>query len=408
MLDVTVALVAILPGWRREDDPLAVVSRPTGFVQPASQSKHYCFLWNGERIHQLFLLPAEPKVMVPEDLMRSVTAAWSLRQPTLLASRDSVEALKNRDFSVSMAERRPPSVFSGVRHYPAQMLGQLDRAEGKTMAREIHRLKATSAATITKHGRHADGGGLYLSISPNGGRRWMFLHRCHGKTIELGFGSAPKKGVVAAHVTLADARKLAAAAREMIAKGTNPKDAKKPAVDATFGECAERFIENKAAGWRNAKHGAQWRMTLLGVKSNRKAAELDYCAKNRPMHVDKIATDDVLDVLRHIWQSKPETAPRLRGRIEAVLDAAKVNGHRSGESLARWRGHLEHSLSKRQHLTRGHHAAMPYDDVPAFLIDLRAREAVSARALEFLILTAPRTGEAIGARWTEFDLDRSV
>lgn len=131
VLDVTVALVAILPGWRREDDPLAVVSRPTGFVQPASQSKHYCFLWNGERIHQLFLLPAEPKVMVPEDLMRSVTAAWSLRQPTLLASRDSVEALKNRDFSVSMAERRPPSVFSGVRHYPAQMLGQLDRAEGK-------------------------------------------------------------------------------------------------------------------------------------------------------------------------------------------------------------------------------------------------------------------------------------
>src|SRR5438309_1097604 len=106
------------------------------------------------------------------------------------------------------------------------MLGQLDRAEGKTMAREIHRLNATSAATITKHGRHADGGGLYLSISPNGGRRWTFLYRWHGKTIELGFGSAPKKGVVSAHVTLADARKFAAAAREMIAKGTYPKDAK--------------------------------------------------------------------------------------------------------------------------------------------------------------------------------------
>ncbi|WP_029081821.1 site-specific integrase [Bradyrhizobium sp. th.b2] len=276
------------------------------------------------------------------------------------------------------------------------------------MARAIHRLNATSAANIAKHGRHADGGGLYLSISPNGGRRWTFLYRWRGKTIELGFGSAPKKGAVSAHVTLADARKLAAAAREMIAKGINPKDAKKPAAGATFGECAERFIENKAPGWRNEKHGAQWRMTLLGVKPDRKAAERDYCARIRPIHVDKITTDDVLDVLRPIWQSKPETASRLRGRIEAVLDAAKVAGHRSGENPARWRGHLEHSLSKRQHLTRGHHAAMTYNDVPPFLIDLRAREAVSASALEFLILTAARTGEAIGARWTEFDLDRGV
>lgn len=278
------------------------------------------------------------------------------------------------------------------------------------MARAIHRLTAKTAESITKRGRHSDGGGLYLSISPNGGRRWTFLFRWRGKPTELGFGSAPKKGVVSAHVTLADARKKAEAARALIAKGINPKDADKPAIGATFGECAKRFIENAAPGWRNAKHAAQWRMTLLGLKPNGKAAERDYCAKLRPMAVADIDTEHVLSVLRPIWPTRPETASRLRGRIESVLDAAKFDKLRSGENPARWRGHLEKSsdLPKHSRLARGHHAAMAYEDVPAFLVDLQAREAIAARALEFLILTAARTGETIGVSWTEFDLDRGI
>jgi len=120
--------------------------------------------------------------------------------------------------------------------------------------------------------------------------------------------------------------------------------------------------------------------------------------------VDKITTDDVLSVLKPLWNDKPETASRLRGRIERVLDAAKAKGLRSGENPARWRGHLDQLLPKRQRLTRGHHAAMPYVDVPAFIRDLRSRRGTATLALEFTILTAARSGEVLGARWQEFDL----
>jgi integrase len=258
------------------------------------------------------------------------------------------------------------------------------------MAREINRLNARSVATIKKFGRHADGGGLYLSISPNGGRRWVFLFRWHGKPTEIGFGSARD-------VTLARARELASQSRAKLAEGINPKDARRPLAGATFGECADRVIEAMRPSWRNGKHAAQWEMTLR-----------DYAAPLRRMPVDKITTDDILSVLKPVWNEKPETASRLRGRVERVLDAAKAQGLRFGENPARWRGHLDQLLPKRQHLTRGHHAAMPYADVPAFMSDLKAREAVAARALEFTILTAARSGEVLGARWEEIDLDRGV
>ena len=151
------------------------------------------------------------------------------------------------------------------------------------------------------------------------------------------------------------------------------------------------------SSWRNAKHAAQWEMTLL-----------HYAAPIRRLPVDKITTEDVLSVLKPLWSDKPETASRLRGRVERVLDAAKAQGLRNGENPARWRGHLDQLLPKRQRLTRGHHAAMAYADVPTFISDLQSRQATAALALEFAILTAARSGEALRARWEEFDLDHAV
>ena len=260
------------------------------------------------------------------------------------------------------------------------------------MAREMYRLSAGAVATITKHGRHSDGGGLYLSISPNGGRRWTFLYRWRGKPTELGFGSA-RKG----HVTLARARELATEARAQIAKGVNPKDARKPVEGATFGEVADGVIEAMKPKWRNEKSAAAWEMTLG-----------KYCFSIRRNPVADVTVDQVLEVLKPIWGSKPETANRLRGRIEMVLDAARAQGLRFGENPARWRGHLDHLLPKRSKRTRGHHAAMPYEEIAGFMVDLRARDDVPARALEFTILCAARTGEVLGARWDEIDLDRGV
>src|SRR5262249_24342065 len=164
-----------------------------------------------------------------------------------------------------------------------------------------------------------------------------------------------------------------------------------------FGLCADRLIEAMRPSWRNGKHAAQWEMTLR-----------DYAAPLRRLPVNKIITDDVLSVLKPLWNEKPETASRLRGRIERVLDAAKAQGLRSGENRARWRGHLDQLLPKRQRLTRGHHAAMSYANLPAFMEDLRARQSTAARALEFAILTAARSGEVLGLRWEEIDLDQAV
>jgi integrase len=149
--------------------------------------------------------------------------------------------------------------------------------------------------------------------------------------------------------------------------------------------------------WRNGKHAAQWKMTLE-----------QYAAPLRRVPVNKITTDDVLSVLKPLWNTKAETASRLRGRIERVLDAAKAQGLRSGENPARWRGHLDQLLPRRQQLARGHHAAMNYADVPILTQNLQAREGTAARALEFAILTAARSGEVLGARWHEFDLDKGL
>lgn len=241
-------------------------------------------------------------------------------------------------------------------------------------------------------GRHGDGAGLYLSISNDGRRRWVFLFTQEGKLREMGLGSAQD-------VSLADARDKAATARKQVAAGLDPilERSRSQSAVPTFGEAADRFVADMAPQFRNAKHIQQWRTTLT-----QDAAPL----RNKP--VDAITTEDVLVVLHPIWQSKSETASRLRGRIERVLDAAKAQGHRHGDNPARWRGHLDHLLPRRQRLQRGHHKAMRFSDVPAFVGDLRVRDAVAARALEFLILTAARTGEVIGGRWQEIDLNQKV
>jgi integrase len=262
------------------------------------------------------------------------------------------------------------------------------------MSGKLHKLSARTVAALTRPGRHSDGGGLYLFISRDSEalrRRWVFRFAWAGKIREMGLG--PVNGV-----SLAEARKLAAAARSEVANGRDPIEARDAGRRAsqgrkTFGECATSLIAAKQSEWRNVKHRQQWRVTLE-----------TYCAPIWAMPVQDIGTEAVLAVLRPLWQSRTETASRLRGRIEAVLDAAKAQGLRQGENPARWRGHLDKLLPRRQKLSRGHLAAMPYTEVPAFLAALREREAMAALALEFLILTAARSGEVLGARWPEIDL----
>ena len=259
----------------------------------------------------------------------------------------------------------------------------------------LNKLSARRVASATKAGRYGDGGGLYLVVAPDGSRKWVFRFVWNGKQRDMGLGATRE-------VPLAEARMVAAAAREHVRAGRDPiaerERARRSANGVlTFGEMADQLLESIEPGFRNAKHRYQWRQTLT-----------EYAKPLRPKPVDAITTEDVLDCLKPLWQTKAETAARLRGRIERVLDAAKAKGYRTGENPARWRGHLDSVLPKRQKLTRGHHAAMPFNEVPDFLARLRDMDGIAARALEFLILTATRTGEVIGARWDEINFLEKV
>lgn len=257
--------------------------------------------------------------------------------------------------------------------------------------RTLNKLSAKKAENLRTPGRHSDGGGLFLAIDKWGRRRWVFMYVRRGRRVELGLGGGRD-------MPLAAARTEAATLRAAMVSGQDPKQIR--ARDdhiPTFGECADTYIEAMQSGWRNPKHAAQWRMTLK-----------TYCEPIRKLPVDEVTTEEVLDILQPLWTRVPETAKRLRGRIENVLDAAKAKGKRSGENPARWRGHLDQLLPKRQRLTRGHHAALPYEDISAFMADLAGREGVAARALEFTILTACRTSEVLGASWDEVDFDKRI
>ncbi|MDR6955904.1 integrase [Ancylobacter sp. 3268] len=259
----------------------------------------------------------------------------------------------------------------------------------------MNKLTARGVAAISKPGRHSDGGGLYLVIDANGSKRWVYLFRRNGKLSEMGLGGLSS-------VSLSTARELAAHARKMLASGRNPIDARREAnreeaTGVSFGEFADALLKDIETGYRSAKHRDQWEYSLTTL-----------AAKLRPRPIDKITTQHVLEVLNPIWKKTPETASRLRGRIERVLEAARAKGLRSGDNPARWRGQLDALLPRRQKVQRGHHAAMPYTDVPAFVAELRKREAVAALMLEFTILTASRTGEVTGATWPEIDLTAKV
>lgn len=262
---------------------------------------------------------------------------------------------------------------------------------------KAYALSALAVKNATKTGRLADGGGLYLSTT-NGGKRWVFIFRWLGKRCEMGLGSA-------AAISLSDARKLASSAREKVALGFNPIDSRNAAAReatravpkvSTFSEFAEAYITSVEGGWRNSKHREQWRNSLR-----------DHATALKDIPIADVDTDSILGVLQPIWLTKPETAGRVRGRIEKVLSAAKARGLRPLDAAnpAQWRGHLDVLLPKRPTLSRGHHAAMPYVDLPKLYERLQDRPAMAARALSFLILCASRTGEVIGARWGEVDGD---
>lgn len=255
------------------------------------------------------------------------------------------------------------------------------------MARQLHRLAPRAPQVLSKPGRYADGGGLYLVISSSGSRKWVFRFRWRKRLTDMGLGSAST-------VTLVKARERAAEARLLIADGVNPlEDKRSRRAVPNFGEFADDLVAAVSGQWRNEKHRAQVKTTLE-----------TYAANLRSMPVDAIDTHSVLEALKPIWATKAETASRVRGRIEWVLDAAKARGFRNGENPARWKGHLDQLLPRRQKLTRGHHAALPFAGVPTFIVELRKRPAMAALALEFAILTAARSGEVRGATWAEIDL----
>ena len=262
--------------------------------------------------------------------------------------------------------------------------------------RKQNLLTARNVETAKEPGRYSDGNGLYLVVRAGGSRQWVFLYRQAGKLREMGLGS-PAKGV-----TLAMARDLRDDARAIMARGADPLEARRQAEQSaagipTFGAYALALVDRIEEGFSNPKHRQQWRNTLE-----------TYCEPVWQFPIDRVDTAGVLACLMPIWQAKPETASRVRGRIERVLNSAKAEGLRAGENPAAWRGHLDATLPKPSKLTRGHHAALPYTDMPAFMADLRARPAVAALALELAILTATRTSEVLNAKWTEFDLDAGL
>lgn len=264
------------------------------------------------------------------------------------------------------------------------------------MANSINRLTAKGAASISKAGYHADGGGLYLRVTETGAKGWAFIFQWGGKRKEMGLGSL-------LGVDLAVARELAACARKQVAAGVNPIEARKAqrvdemqAVERTFGVVAEGFIKAREGVWKGDKHAKGWRLMLRTHARN-------LCG----MDVAAITTDDVLGVLRPLWGTKPETAMRTRARVEQVLDAARAAGLRKGENPARWKGHLAFILPARRQGTNNY-PAMPYGHLPAFLRVLRERMSMTRAALEFTLLTATRTNETLGATWREVDLEARV
>ena len=266
------------------------------------------------------------------------------------------------------------------------------------------------AALFVKHvsrpGKYADGGNLYLQVRKSTRKipiddvtkSWLFRYSQFGRDTWMGLGPYPD-------VSLSEARNLATRERKKILQGIDPltdKRARRIAARAahdnmlSFAECAELYVESQAPGWSNPKHIEQWRSTL----KNLAGPIIGH------LSVDQIDTTLIMRCIEPIWTTKTETASRLRGRIEAVLDWAAVRGYRKVDNPARWRGHLDKLLPRPSQVARvKHHPALPYIEVGAFMQQLREDPGIASRALEFTILTAARTNEVIQASWSEFDID---
>lgn len=264
------------------------------------------------------------------------------------------------------------------------------------------RIRVLTALAIKNAGPgyHYDGGGLVLQVTKSGNQSWLFRYDFQGKRREMGLGPLHT-------VSLAEAREIARQLRQQLLDGTDPLEAKRKAQQEkqlanaaalTFAQCCEQYIKSHESGWKNVKHAGQWRSTLT-----------TYCKDFNDHPVASVGQGDVLKCLESIWTEKPETASRLRGRIESVLDWATVRGYRTGDNPARWKGHLDHllpTLSKAKRVK--HHRALPWQDIRPFMTALRKEEGISARALEFLILTACRSGEVREATWREIDLGNAL
>ncbi|WP_312690183.1 tyrosine-type recombinase/integrase [Brevundimonas nasdae] len=256
------------------------------------------------------------------------------------------------------------------------------------MAREINRLSAVKIRSLKEPGLHADGNGLYLRIDQTGARRWVFVFYLSGRRREMGLGSVEA-------VSLKDARAALTTAREILRAGDDPIAARRtpvaPERAPLFSEVAGALMDSLEPSWKSPKQRGQWEASL------KQHAPAIWKAE-----ITSVDTTMVLAALQPIWLTLPETATRLRSRIERVLDTAKVKGQRQGENPARLRGHLD-ALLPRVKRIRGHHAAMPYESVPTFLKQLSARQSESANALRFLIFTGVRSGEVRGATWEEIN-----
>lgn len=270
------------------------------------------------------------------------------------------------------------------------------------MAARTKGLSAKFVEAAKRPGLFGDGGGLYLQVTGETSKAWIFRFTApDGRRRDMGLGSASV-------ITLAAARDLAHAAKRQVAAGVDPIEARRAeaaakAVEAakatTFREAAAAYLALNEAGWKSKKHAGQWAATL-DAYAHPLIGDLPVAA---------VDTGLVLKILQPIWLAKPETAARIRGRIETILDFAKVSGWRAGENPARWKGHLQNALPARGKVAAVvHHAALPYADMPAFWPRLQLHDGMAARALELLILTACRSGEVLGARWPEIDLDGAV
>jgi integrase len=271
---------------------------------------------------------------------------------------------------------------------------------GRVMGRIGH-LTAVAVAKASLKGLYPDGGGLYLQVTGNGARSWVYRYMLGGKAREMGLGSYRD-------VSLAEARKKAAECRLVRSSGSDPIEARnglrdlrklETAKTVTFAFCAEAYIEANKLGWRSKKHADQWRSTL-GTYAYPVLGTLP---------VQDVDTALVMKIIEPLWNAKTETASRLRGRIETVLDWAKTRDFRRGDNPARWRGHIQTLLPPRRKIAKTiHHPALKFTNIRPFLSKLRNQEGTAARALELLIFTATRTSEVLGARWEEMDLDQGV